>query len=164
MNASDIIKAKQNGTLYKAYYTPTVLASTTYTNYYPVSSLSTNSGTFVSSFTSSISTVYTYTCNNPVISYNLVNDVNNGAYICGGKKPSVLTWKANQTTPTEPIYAFQTYSTSTSAASTILSLNNYAERPLICPDPIYTQGNKTNNSKICINNTCGIYMYSFGGK
>jgi hypothetical protein len=146
MNASDIVKAKQNGILYNAYYDPTVFTSTTYTTYYPVSSLSTNSGTFVSSFTSSINTVFTYTCNSPYISYQLANDVASGAYVCGDKTPSVLSWKADQSIPTRPVYAFQTYSTLTANASTILSLNSYAVRPLICPDPQFIQGTSFTNS------------------
>jgi hypothetical protein len=164
MNASDIVKSKQNATLYKAYYNPTVFQSSIISTIYPISSFSTNVGTYVSSFTSCINTVYTYTCNNPIISYELANDINSGKYECGGKKVSELIWKANTNVPTTPVYAFQSYSTTTTGASTILSVNSYAVRPLICASPQFTQGtNFASKCEVCNNNTLGTCCYSCGG-
>jgi hypothetical protein len=148
MNASDIVKLKQNGTLYKAYYRPTVYQSTVYSTIYPFSSI--NEGT--PSYTSCINTVYTYSCNPPFISYELANDVNEGSYVCGGKTVSKMEWKANTSVPTESVYAFSTYSTTTNNASTILSVNSYAVRPLICPDPVFNQGTNFANSCTVCNN------------
>ena len=72
MNASDIVKAKQNQTLYKAYYQPTVYQSTIYSTINQVSSVSR-----ADSYTSCINTAYTYVCNPTFISYELANDVKN---------------------------------------------------------------------------------------
>lgn len=158
MNASDIVKLKQNGALYKAYYRPTVYQSTVYSTIYPVSSLSTNiSGGYQSSFTSCINTAYTYSCNPPFISYQLANDVAEGSYVCGGKTVSKMEWKANTAMTTQTIYAFSTYSTTTAAASTILSVNSYAVRPLISPDPVFNQGtNFANTCTVCNNFGAGV--------
>jgi hypothetical protein len=147
MFASDIVKAKQNGTLYKAYYNPTVYASTVYSTICPVSSITTGPDMYVSSVISSVNTIDTYVCNTPVISYQLANDINSGSYVCGNKKISELQWKANVNNPTENIYAFQTYSTITENASVILSVNNHAVRPLICTDNTIIQG--TNFASKC---------------
>jgi hypothetical protein len=148
MNASDIVKSKQDAALYKAYYRPAVFQSTVYSTITPYSSVS--GGT--SSFTSCINTVYTYSCNPTFISYQLANDVYDGQYVCGGKRPSQMTWKANTNIPTENIYAYLSYSTTSGEASTILSVNNYAVRPLICPDPIFNQGtNFANKCEVCNN-------------
>lgn len=145
MNASDIIKSKQCGALYKAYYQPRVFTSTVTSTFYPVSSVS-----GVSSFTSCINTVYTYTCEQPVISYQLANDIQCGKYVCGGKVPSVLTWKANST-----MGAIATFASTNSTLSS--SVNLYAVRPLICPDPVFVQGtNFQNTCDVCNNFGAGV--------
>lgn len=148
MNASDIIKMKQNGTLYKAYYNPAVFQSTTISTIIPFSSSETTS------YTSTVNTEYQYECLPSFLSYQLVNDVNEGKYVCGGKTISELSWKAISTMNTEIIYAFSTYSTPSSivGASTINSLNSRAIRPLICNEPIYfQQPNSDNCSVVCEN-------------
>jgi hypothetical protein len=153
MNASDIVKLKQNGALYKAYYRPTVFQSTVYSTIYPVSSSDGGSP----SYTSCINTAYTYSCNPPFISYQLANDVAEGSYVCGGKTTSKMEWKANTSVPTQTIYAFPNYSTTTAGASTILSVNSYAVRPLICPDPVFNQGtNFANSCTVCNNFGAGV--------
>jgi hypothetical protein len=163
MNASDIVKLKQNGALYKAYYRPTVFQSTVYSTITPVSSLSTNTTSggirYQSSFTSCINTAYTYSCEPPFISYELAKDIAEGSYVCGGKTVSKMTWKANMAIPTQDIYAYSTYSTpsSISLVSTVLSVNSYAVRPLICPDPIFNQGtNFANTCTVCNNFGAGV--------
>jgi hypothetical protein len=152
MNASDIVKSKQNGILYKVYYNPSVFQSTVYSTIYPFSSFNGNT-----SYTSCINTIYNYECNSPIGSYELANDINNGKYICGGKTPSVLAWKAISTLNTEKIYAFPSYSTTISNSLTINSLNSHAPRPLICIDPIVNQGTSfSNNCQTCNNFGAGI--------
>ena len=59
MNASDIIKAKQNQTLYKSYYQPTVFQSTIYSTLTIGSSILNKTGP-------SISSINYYSCNNIV--------------------------------------------------------------------------------------------------
>jgi hypothetical protein len=97
MNASDIIKAKQNRVLFQSLYRPNVLTSTTYTPYCPVSSISGGTPTY----TSCINTIYPYTCNAPFISYELLNDVNQGKYLCGYPYcSSISEWNTGLTFPT----------------------------------------------------------------
>lgn len=153
MNASDIVKLKQNGALYKAYYHPTVFQSTVYSTLIPYSSI--DGGT--PSYTSCINTTYTYTCEPTFISYELAKDVAEGSYVCGGKTTSKMTWKANTSIPTQTIYAFSTYSTAIQDASTILSVNSYAVRPLISSDPVFNQGtNFANTCDVCNNFGAGL--------
>lgn len=167
MNASDIIKAKQCGALYKAYYHPTIFSSNTSTwstvvsTVYPISSNTTSTPSTISC----INTVFNYVCEKPVISYELANNIACGKYVCGGKAPSQMTWKANPAMGI-PFNAVN-YATSTSIDgnnSTIInqstlstSLNQYAVRPLICPDPVYIQGtNFQNKCDVCNNFGAGI--------
>ena len=176
MNASDIIKAKQNRVLYQAYYRPTIFSTliTSTINYCPVSTISTGSG-FVSSFVSCITTQYGSKCETPNISYQLLNDINNGRYECGypycstisewntGRtfatgdcdcKISFLTWK--NTNPT----LLYTYSTiSYSSVQTFSTPVTTGPSPVICPLTL-NQGtsyqNRCNNCNTSIfgNNAC----------
>jgi hypothetical protein len=168
MNASDIIKAKQNRTLYQAYYRPTIFSSPIVStiNYCPISSISTTNG-FVSSVVSCTTTNYLYRCNPPVISYELANAINTGKYECGFPycstitewntgnqyimgncdcKISFLTWK--NTNPTTIYnYASTSISTFTVTSTSVLT----GPSPVICPAPEFYQG--TNYDSRC--NTCG---------
>ena len=151
MNASDIVKAKQCGALYKAYYHPTVFQSTVVSTFYPVSSVSTGVGVYTSSFSAScIQTKYTYSCEAPFISYQLANNVACGAYVCGGKAPSFETWTATSTMGTTPSYAANNSTLSS-------SVNRYAVRPEVCTDPIFIQGtNFQNQCDTCNNFGAGV--------
>jgi hypothetical protein len=168
MNASDIIKNRQNRVLYQAYTRPTIFSTliTSTINYCPVSTISTG-GAFTTSFTSTINTQYGYTCEKPAISYEILNDINDGKYLCGypycssisiwntGQtypvgncdcKISLLTWKNTNLTP---IY---NYSTATYSSATVVSSNILTgPMPLICPINYY-QG--TNFDNKCGNNNC----------
>lgn len=171
MNASDIIKAKQNRVLYQAYYRPTVFSTliTSTINYYPVSTISTAGG-FTSSIVSCITTQYGYKCEKPNNSYQLLNDINNGKYECGfpycstitewntgqtfltgncNCKISFLTWKnTNQT-------LLYTYSTSNySSVVTSSTLINTGPGPVICPLISLNQGTSFQNKCNVCNNTC----------
>ena len=117
MNASDIVKAKQNRTLYKAYYPiSTINNSSIYSTIYYTSSLSNGQ----SSITSSLTTLYTYNPSKtpiptiPFRSYELSNDIHQGEYLCG-KPISFMTWK--HTTSTLTYF----YSTINSTISTLTS-------------------------------------------
>ena len=121
MNARDIVKSKQNLTLYKAYYPiSTINNSSIYSTIYYTSSLSTGGG-YQSSITSSITTLYTYNPSKtsiptiPFISYELSNDIHQGEYLCGNKSISFMTWK--HTTSTLAYF----YSTINSTISTLTS-------------------------------------------
>ena len=150
MNASDIIKARQNRVLFQAYYRPIVFPSsiTSTINYLPLSTISTG-GTYNSSFTqSTINIQYGYKCTTTALSYELLNNINEGKYITGypycssisdwntGEifptgtcdcKISFLTWKNTNFTP---IYNYQStnYSTVSTTSTTILT----GPSPYIC--------------------------------
>ncbi len=172
MNASDIIKAKQNRTLYQAYYRPTIFSTliTSTINYSPISSIS-SGGTFISSVVSCINTQYQYTCEKPSISYELLNSINDGKYECGypycstlsnwntGQiipvgncdcKISFLTWK--NTNPTL-LYTYSTinYSSVLTFSTPVLT----GPSPVICPLIEVNQGtsfqNRCNNKGCCSN-------------
>ena len=172
MNASDIVKAKQNRTLYQAYYRPDILGNGQFTfstiNVCPVSSIS--SGT--SSYTSSVTTFYTYKCDEPVISYELANSINSGKYICGYPScSSISIWNTGQTIPAgvcgckisnlawKNTNSTLLYSYSTATYSSILTSSTSimtGPGPVICPLVDFYQG--TNFDNKC--NTCNNALYS----
>jgi hypothetical protein len=166
MNASDIIKARQNRTLYQAYYRPTIFPSRTTSTitYYPISTISTSSG-YISSFTSSVNTQYQYICQKPDISYEISNSINNGKYLCEypycstlsiwntGEiipvgvcdcKISVLNWK----NPNPTII----YNVSTATYSSIIvqsTIVQTGQTPVICPLASFYQGNEFDYREGC---------------
>ncbi len=171
MNASDIIKAKQNRVLYEAYYRPTIFSSliTSTINYSPISTISTG-GQINSSIISCITTQYGSKCENPAISYQLLNDINEGKYLCGfpycstisewntgetfpvgncNCKISFLTWK--NTTPSL-LYTYSTinYSSVQTFSTTILT----GPSPIICSNELI-QGTSFQNR--CDN--CNNFIY-----
>jgi len=179
MNASDIVKAKQNRTLFQAYYRPTVFPGASDNqdtlivssiDYCPVSSI--NGGE--SSQTSCNTINYLYTCNPPIISYELANDINSGKYLCGYPTcSSISIWNTGQTIPagvcncrtsylnwkdTTSTIVYQ-YSTITYSSINITStIVLTGPSPLICPDPEFYQGtNFASRCKTCnnIGNTVG---------
>jgi hypothetical protein len=127
MNASDIVKAKQNRTLYKAYYRPTVFQSSIFSTLYIVSSSSCPGG-FVSSistsYTSCLTQVNKYVCNPTFISYQFAKDVNDGSYECGLKSISKLQWK-----PQEEIRYL--YSTQYTISTISTAVNRFCSTPII---------------------------------
>ena len=167
MNASDIIKNRQNRVLYQAYTRPTIFSTliTSTINYCPVSTISTG-GSFTTSYTSTINTQYGYTCEKPAISYEILNDINEGKYLCGypycssisiwntGQtypigdcdcKISLLTWKNTNST------SISNYSTATYSSVVVTSTNILTgPGPFICSNNLY-QG--TNFDNKCAN-TC----------
>ena len=176
MNASDIIKAKQNRVLYQAYYRPTIfstLINSSITSY-PISTISTGSGIISSiGFCSTVN--YLSRCTPTSISYELSNSVNDGKYICGfpycstisewnsGEtfvsgvcdcKISKLNW-VNTNLTNINFYSTSTYSSIVSSSATILT----GPGPMICPLINFYQGtNFDNNCDTCNvsngNNNC----------
>ena len=150
MNASDIVKAKQNKVLYNSLYTPTVYQSTVFSTLRLYSSI--NLGVSIaSSFISCINTAYKYTCNPIFTTYETRNDVKEGAVACGAVPLSNLQF----TSSNGMIYAYSTiYSTfgnvilpsSFIITSTIAPI---ASSPIICPINQLYQG-----CSVCINQSC----------
>lgn len=151
MNASDIVKAKQNRTLYKAYYRPTVFNSTCFSTISPVSTISEISSNVIieqySSLTSCVTCVNEYVCNPIINSYQFANSLLDGSYLCGKKKRSELEWKKTNSTL---IYFYSTIMI-TNIVST--QINKFCSTPLISTItgntlPISTLGNPLNGSTI----------------
>ena len=163
MNASDIVKAKQNKTLYKAYYRPTVFQSSIFSTLYIVSSSSGAGGSVSSistSYTSCLTQVNKYVCNPTFISYQFAKDVNDGSYECGLKSISKLQWK-----PIEEIRYLYSTQYSTSISSMVVSsfyitstIAKVAPQPLICPLVNLYQGTSYLNR--C--NTCNAFLANDG--
>jgi hypothetical protein len=166
MNASDIIKAKQNRVLFQSLYRPNVLTSTTYTTYCPVSSFSTGTTTY----TSCINTIYPYTCNSPSISYELLNDINQGKYLCGYPYcSSISEWNTGRTFPTgvcnskisemtwKNTNSTIIYNYSTASYSSIITVSTSimtGPGPLICPLVDFYQGTNFDSRCETCNNSC----------
>lgn len=161
MNASDIVKAKQSQTLFKAYNNPTVFQSSTYSTLNTVSSILNyvSSGIVFgsTSYTSCINTVYNYVCNPTFVSYEMANAIKNGAYVCDGKVPSQLQWKNTNSTLQ---YTYSTIYSTFSTTSTILpstirvtsTLVSTGPEPVICPLINFYQGtNFASRCDVCNN-------------
>ena len=142
MNASDIVKTKQNNTLHCAYYNPTVLQSTTYTTVNTLSSIIKNISSGVifasTSYTSTTYTVNTSVCNPTFMSYEMKQNVLT-------MPTSELQWKSNTSTLT---YAYSSIYSSFNTPANILpstvrvssTLVATGPGPIICPLVTYYQG------------------------
>ena len=171
MNASDIVKAKQNRTLFQAYYRPTIFPgkTTSTENICPVSSFNTGTPSYVSS----TELQYNYVCNQPSISYELLNDVNSGKYLCGFPYCSTISiWNTGQTIPvgvcnckisnlswknttSTPVIAYSATSYSTFNSTVTYAITGPS--PIICPLVNYYQGTSFDNncnSALYGNNAC----------
>lgn len=169
MNASDIIKARQNKVLFQSLYRPSVLTSTVYSTLCPVSSISTGSG-ITTLYTSCINTIYPYTCNSPSISYELLNDVNQGKYLCGYPYcSSISEWNTGLTFPTGVCNAqisemewkntnstiIYNYSTATYSSINITStVIMTGPGPVICPLVDFYQGTNFDSRCDTCNSAC----------
>ena len=169
MNASDIVNAKKNRTLFQAYYRPTIFPgkTTSTINICPISSFSTGTTTYTSSSTLQ----YNYVCDTPSISYELLNDVNSGKYLCGYPYcSSISIWNTGQTIPvgvcnckisflnwkntnSTIIYSYSTISYS--SVQTFSTVTMTGPGPVICPLTDFYQG--TNFDNRC--NTCNSALY-----
>lgn len=120
MNASDIVKRKQNIALYKAYYHPTVFQSTTFSTLNTVCSIinyvSSGVPLLSSSYTSCIKTSYDYLCEPTFMTYESRHAIHSGWKNCTGRDKNELQWKPTQR---KEIYAFSTLYSSLVTASTI---------------------------------------------
>ena len=170
MNASDIVKAKQNRVLFQAYYHPIATTSTISTISYTsslVSSISTG-GAIYDDYLICSTVSYQNLCFPPVITYQLANNINEGKYLCRqynlaelqGRNivetstavtscfiPSELAWKNVNSTMVyeyDPIYAFDSTLQSVDVTSTVIATGPL---PIVCPLISFYQG--TNFSSQC---------------
>ena len=166
MNASDIVKAKQNRILFQAYYHPVITPLTTSTTIYTSTVLSSISEGIYAPVCSTL--IYDNLCMPSFISYQLANDVNQGKYLCNTYTLSqqvgtdtVLTtstatnlctlsnlqWKnVNSTLITEYRAIYSTNST-LSTISTSSTFIQTGPLPVICPLVSFYQG--TNFASKC---------------
>jgi hypothetical protein len=150
MNASDIVKAKQNKVLYNSLYTPTVYQSTVFSTLRLYSSINLGNS-IASSFISCINTAYNYTCNPIFTTYETRNDVKEGAVACGAVPLSILQFTSSD----GMIYAystiFSTFGNVSLPSSFIITstIGTIASSPIICPINEIYQG-----CSVCINRSC----------
>ena len=151
MNASDIVKAKQNRILYNTYYNPVVLNSVVTSTLRPISSIyrySNPDGSKVisTSYTSCITTCDTYVAKPTFVSYEMAQAMRDGEYGCGaGRRPIETSWK--NTTSTVKVIQSTVLSTFVVSGPLLPSSMRYSstimttgQAPTICPIIDYHQG------------------------
>jgi hypothetical protein len=142
MNASDIVKNRQNKVLYNAYYQPTVFQSTVVSTVSLISSHTTGP----KSYRSTVNTAYNYLCQPTFLSYELLNEVKNGKVECTGTCTSQLTW-TNLTSTTQYMYATNYSTLSTPLQISVTSTNVQGSKgPVICPLINFYQGTNADSS------------------
>jgi hypothetical protein len=167
MNASDIVKAKQNRTLFQAYYHPMITPSTTTTTIVVSTFISLDVDLIMQSNVCS-TVIYNNLCMPSFISYQLANDVNQGKYLCntytlaqqvGGNainttstaqtqcKISNLEWETTLSTVTTAYNTVGGITYSTSSATSLQSPVSTFILPVICPLVEFYQG--TNFASKC---------------
>ena len=176
MNASDIVKAKQNRTLFQAYYHPAITPSTTTTTIVVstfISSLITDPASIMQSNVCS-TVIYHNLCMPSFISYQLANDVNQGKYLCNTYtlaqqvgidtllttstaqtqcKISNLQWQTTPSTVTTASYTVDRTTYSTSSATPLQSPISTFILPVICPLVDFYQGtNFASKCSVCPQN------------
>jgi hypothetical protein len=142
MNASDIVKNKQNKVLYQAYYRPTVFQSTVVST---VSLISTAT-TVDNSSESTVITAYNYVCQPTFLSYELLNEVKNGKEACTNACATQVTW-SNLTSTTK--YMYSTIYSTLSTPCTIIVTSTVVQGnkgPVICPLINFYQGTNADSS------------------
>lgn len=142
MNASDIVKNRQNKVLYNAYYQPTVFQSTVVSTLFPISSYT---GGY-NSYGSTVNTVYTYSAQPTFLRYELLNEVKQGKEECTGTCVSALTW-TNLTPITKSFYTTNYSTLSTPLTTTVSTLTvQGSQGPSICPFVTFYQGTNADNT------------------
>jgi hypothetical protein len=166
MNASDIVKAKQNKVLYNAYYTPMISSSTIYSTLSVYSTTLNGSLQPVISYTSCTTTAYTTRmgCTPNVTSYETLNQIKGGAYECGALTVSQMQIGG---IPNTAIYAYSTLISTMTIQNLQLPVPSSfivtsttitaPPTPLITPFVIYRQGcADCNNRNSCVNCATGL--------
>ena len=173
MNASDIVKAKQNRTLFQAYYHPAITPSTTTTTIVVSTLISLDVDLIMQSNVCS-TVIYNNLCMPSFISYQLANDVNQGKYLCNTYtlaqqvgidtllttstaqtqcKISNLQWQTTLSTVTTAYNTVGGITYSTSSATPLQSPVSTFILPVICPLVDFYQGtNFASKCSVCPQN------------
>ena len=161
MNASDVIKAKQNRILYNTYYKPVVFESSVTTTLQPISSVIkyTSAGINIvsTSYTSCVTTCNTYVAKPTFVSYEMVQAMRDGEYGCDAPRRAAETRWNNTSNITKIIQStlFSTFSTSgpllPSSVRYSSSIMTVGPTPTICPLIDYHQGTSFSTAESCVN-------------
>lgn len=163
MNASDIVKAKQNRILYNTYYTPTVLESSVTSSVRALSSIIryTSAGVNIlsTSYTSCVTTCNTYVAEPTFLTYEMAQAVRDGRYGCAAPlRPLETDWDKTQSTlKVIQSTLYSTFSTSgpllPSSVRYSSTITTVGQSPIICPLIDYHQGTSfsTKASDSCVN-------------
>jgi hypothetical protein len=159
MNASEVIKAKQNRILYNTYYTPTVLESSVTSTVRPISSVIryTSAGINIlsTSYTSCVTTCNTYVAKPTFVSYEMLHAMRDGEYGCDAPRRAAETRWNNTTTVQKIIQStlFSSFSTTgpllPSSVRYSSSLMTVGPTPVICPLIDYHQGTSFSTKETC---------------
>jgi hypothetical protein len=144
MNASDIVKNRQNKVLYKAYYQPTVFQSTVAITSSLIISYTTNPNPPL--YHTDVITAYNYSCQPTFLSYELLNEVKNGKEACTNACATQVTW-SNLTSTTK--YMYSTIYSTLSTPCTIIVTSTVVQGnkgPVICPLINFYQGTNADSS------------------
>ena len=134
MNASDIVKTKQNKAVALSYQQSFTLSSTVQTTIYQVSSIA--GGT--PRYGSTLNTVYDKTCMPTFTTYETRNKVQESP--CTACNLSSMDWKNTNSTL---MYAYQSVYGTLSTTSTVLTTSTIvqtAPQPFVCDGVSYRQG------------------------
>lgn len=142
MNASDILRAKQQQLLYQTYYKPQVFQSTTCSTVNTISSIirfvSAGVNITSTSYTSCLTTVPTYSAPPTFISYEMAQKSQQGEYGCVARPAGETDWKRTESTFT---YAQTTLLSTFTPSGPLLpssvrissTLVSTGPAPVICP-------------------------------
>ena len=139
MNASDIVKIKQNKAIALSYQQTFTLTSTVQSTIYPISSISEGP----TSYGSTLNTVYDKTCMPTFTTYETRNKVNESQ--CTACSLSPMEWKNMNSTI---MYTYQSVYGTLSTTSTVLTTSTIvqtAPEPFVCNGVSYRQGTHFGN-------------------
>ena len=139
MNASDIVKIKQNKATALSYQQSFTLTSTVQSTIYEVSSIAGGS----TRYGSTLNTVYNTTCTPTFTTYQTRNEVQQSP--CTACDSSLMEWKNTNSTI---MYAYRSVYGTLSTTSTVLTASTLVQTapgPVICNEVSYRQGTHFGN-------------------
>lgn len=139
MNASDIVKIKQNKATALSYQQSFTLTSTVQSTIYEVSSIAGGS----TRYGSTLNTVYNTTCTPTFTTYQTRNEVQQSP--CTACSTSSMKWKNTNSTI---VYAYRSVYSTLSTTSTVLTASTLVQTapgPVICDGVSYRQGTHFGN-------------------
>lgn len=139
MNASDIVKIKQNKATALSYQQSFTLTSTVQSTIYEVSSIAGGS----TRYGSTLNTVYNTTCTPTFTTYQTRNEVQQSP--CTACDSSSMKWKNTNSTI---VYAYRSVYSTLSTTSTVITASTLVQTapgPVICDGVSYRQGTHFGN-------------------